>query len=197
VLRGKRPAIVIGAHYDTKDVPGFVGANDGAGGTAGVLEVARTLRRLKRGAGGREIRFVLFDGEESPAGTGDFYASGDRGSKQYVAAHRREIGSMVLLDFIAQRDVRIPRESNSDPALWGRLRAAAQRAGTASRQAFPPAVRSGILDDTTPFTLAGIPAIDLIDFDYPCFHMLCDTVAQLSPASLGAVGQAVVELLRH
>ena len=57
---------MLAAHYDTKDLPGFVGANDGAGGTAAVLEIARALRRAKRPAGAPPIRFVLFDGEESP-----------------------------------------------------------------------------------------------------------------------------------
>ena len=34
-IPGRRPAIVVAAHYDTNDTPtGFVGANDGAAGTA-------------------------------------------------------------------------------------------------------------------------------------------------------------------
>ena len=60
---------MLAAHYDTKDLPGFVGANDGAGGTAAVLEIARVLRRAKRPASAPPIRFVLFDGEESPDDT--------------------------------------------------------------------------------------------------------------------------------
>ncbi len=42
--RDRRDVVVIGAHYDTKDIPGFLGANDGAAGTAVVLELARHLR---------------------------------------------------------------------------------------------------------------------------------------------------------
>ena len=67
-LPGRRPAVVIGAHYDTLDKPGFVGANDGAAPTAAVIELARQLPRWRR-RGGPELRFVLFDGEEAPAGT--------------------------------------------------------------------------------------------------------------------------------
>lgn len=193
VLPGKLPAIVIGAHYDTKDLAGFVGANDGAGGTAGVLEVARSLRRVKRAAGAPELRFVLFDGEESPAGRPDFYAYGDRGSKAYVRAHGGQVRTMILLDFIAQRGLRIPREAGSDATLWSRLRAAAARVGAAA--IFPPSSRGVILDDHTPFARAGIPSIDLIDFNYACFHALCDTPAQLSSRGLGGVGETVVELL--
>ena len=70
---GRDPSrtVVVGAHYDTKDLPGFVGANDGAGGTALVVELARTVKP-------RELRpsvvFILFDGEESPrTQPGDFY----------------------------------------------------------------------------------------------------------------------------
>ena len=65
-IPGRGKPILVAAHYDTKDIPGFVGANDGAGGTAAVLEIARALRTVKRPAGAPPIRFVLFDGEESP-----------------------------------------------------------------------------------------------------------------------------------
>src|ERR671914_714248 len=73
-LRGRGKPILIGAHYDTKDIPGFVGANDGAGGTAAVLEIARAMRKAKRPADAPPIRFVLFDGEESPDDSLDFYS---------------------------------------------------------------------------------------------------------------------------
>ena len=58
-LPGSKPAVVVAAHYDTKAIPGFVGANDAAGGTAAVLELARVLRRTKRPAGAPELRFVV------------------------------------------------------------------------------------------------------------------------------------------
>ena len=64
-LPGTQPAIVIAAHYDTKELPGFVGANDGAAGTAAVLELARALAPADRPPGAPELRFVLFDGEEA------------------------------------------------------------------------------------------------------------------------------------
>ncbi|MDP9491534.1 MAG: M28 family metallopeptidase, partial [Actinomycetota bacterium] len=70
VVPGRNPArtVVVGAHYDTKDIPGFVGANDGASGTATVVELARSIRP-------RQLRptvvFILFDGEEAPRGVPD------------------------------------------------------------------------------------------------------------------------------
>lgn len=195
VLPGRRPAIVIGAHYDTEALPrGFVGANDGAAGTAAVIELARALRR-HRAPGGRELRFVLFDGEEEPAGSTDFARDGLRGSTAYVRRHRRAVGEMILLDYVANRGLAIEREQGSDRRLWAQLRAAAGRVGVA--RVFPNRERAEeILDDHTPFTRAGIPAIDLIDFDYPHRDTVRDTVDKLDPRSLDAVGEAVVELVR-
>ena len=200
VLPGARPAIVVGAHYDTKDLPGFVGANDGAAGTAVVLELARALARERRAdprpaARRPELRFVLFDGEEAPDDQGDFLARGVRGSRAYVRRHRGEVGAAIVVDFVGHRGLRLPRERGSDPAWWGRLRAAARRVGVGP--VFPDREVGEILDDHTPFARAGIPAIDLIDFGYPCFHRACDTLDRVRPASLDAVGEALVELLRR
>jgi glutaminyl-peptide cyclotransferase len=196
-LPGRGPAIVIGAHYDTKDLPGFVGADDGASGTAVVLELARALARPGvRPRNGRELRFVLFDGEESPAGTprADFTRAGLRGSRAYLRSHRGEMGEMLAIDLVGQRNLQLRREVGSDAALWARLRAAADAAGVGD--AFPSGTVPEVRDDHTPFARAGIPAIDLIDGDYPCFHRTCDTLAQIDPASLDAAGEAVVGLVR-
>jgi hypothetical protein len=192
-LPGRKPAVVVAAHYDTKAIPGFVGANDGAGGTAAVLELARVLRRTKRPAGAPELRFVLFDGEEA---TDDeaFYETGLRGSKAYARRHRGELRALVLLDFIADKQLRIPREEGSDKRLWARLRRAAKRVGAGS--VFPASKRAEILDDHTPFARDGVPAIDLIDFEFPCWHKQCDDMSAVSARSLDASGEAVLELLR-
>nr|MDQ6915880.1 M28 family metallopeptidase [Actinomycetota bacterium] len=186
---------VVGAHYDTKDIPGFVGANDGAAGTAAVIELARDLRGMRR-PGGHELRFVLFDGEESPRGSppGEFLRDGLRGSKAYAARHRGELAGMVLIDFVADRDLLLPREAFSNAALWARLRRAAARAGVAST--FPPSTAQGVYDDHTPFSATGVPAIDLIDFRYPCFHRTCDDLRHVSAGSLDRAGEAVLELAR-
>ncbi|MET0938257.1 MAG: M28 family metallopeptidase, partial [Gaiellaceae bacterium] len=183
-VRGRDPSrtVVVGAHYDTKDLPGFVGANDGAGGTALVVELARTIEP-------RELRpsviFILFDGEESPSdASGGFLATGLRGSK--VAAPRyKHAEAMILLDFVADRDLSLPREGFSDRALWGRLRAAAGRVGTAA--VFPDRTQPAVLDDHYPFRQRGVPSIDLIDFDYPCWHRKCDNLSRVSVRSLDAV----------
>jgi hypothetical protein len=182
--------VVVGAHYDTKDIPGFVGANDGASGTAIVTQLARTIRGPRH-----TIQFVLFDGEESPRGTSDadFEEEGLRGSR--VAARVfRDARAMVLLDFVGDRRLSIPREANSRPGLWRRLRAAAQRVGAG--RVFPPETSGAVLDDHIPFLRVGVPAIDLIDFDFPCFHRRCDDLSAVSQRSVDAVGESVYELLR-
>jgi hypothetical protein len=194
-IPGRKPAVVLAAHYDTKDLPGFVGANDGAGGTAAVLEIARALRGMKRLRGAPEIRFVLFDGEEATDDSRPFLATGVRGSTAYAKRHADEVRALVLLDFIAEKGaMRIPREAGSDPRLWGRLRAAARRVGAGV--AFPDGVVGEVTDDHTPFAERGIPAIDLIDFTFPCWHKRCDDLSAVSERSLDLSGEAVLELLR-
>jgi len=194
VLPGPGPAILIGAHYDTEYQPrGFVGANDSAAGTAGVIELARTLSS-ELPAGHREIRFVLFDGEEDPPGCNekDFEFCALRGSRIYAAAHRREVGDMILLDYIANRDARIPREENSSPELWERLRVAADQVGTEST--FPATTQTPVLDDHIPFLEQGVPSIDLIDFSYRYADTLEDTPDKLDAAVFDEVGETVAQL---
>lgn len=198
-LPGRTPAIVVGAHYDSESHPkGFVGANDSAAGTAALIEVARAMAHARRPRGARELRFVLFDGEEErvAADNRDFYANALRGSKAYVAAHPGQTRTMVLLDYIANTGVRLPREPTSDTLLWDRVRAAARAVGVGA--AFPPGQQAtAILDDHTPFLRAGIPAVDFIDFSYRYADGLQDTPDKLSVRSMDAVGETVVELLRR
>jgi glutaminyl-peptide cyclotransferase len=183
--------VVVGAHYDTKDLPGFVGANDGASGTAVAVQLARTIAPRSLG---RTIVFVLFDGEESPRGSPDaqFARDGLRGSK--VAARRfRDARAMVLLDFVGNRGLRIPREGSSDRELWRRLRVAARQVGAGS--AFPAGTGATLLDDHRPFLEEGVPSIDLIDFDFDCFHRRCDDLSAVSERSLDQTGETVLRLL--
>jgi hypothetical protein len=196
-LPGTRPAILVAAHYDTEaTIPNHVGANDGAAGTAAVIEVANALKR-ELPADHREVRFALFDGEEEPPGCTDaqFEECALRGSKAYAAAHAGEIGQMILLDYVGNAGLRIPREANSDRLLWDRLREAAAEVG-AEREF--PATRDGefaIIDDHIPFVDAGVPSIDLIDFTYRYADTAQDTLDKLDPEALDAVGETVTELV--
>jgi glutaminyl-peptide cyclotransferase len=195
VLPGRLPAILIGAHYDTQYRPkGFVGANDSAAGTAALVELARRLpSELPKDH--REIRFVLFDGEEAPPGCPDrdFQYCALRGSRAYAAAHPGQVGDMILLDYIANRGARIPRETNSSPSLWDMLRQAAAQSG--SQDVLPAGTQTPIIDDHIPFLEAGTPSIDLIDWSYPYKNGTQDTLDKLDPAVLDEVGEAVSQLL--
>jgi peptidase M28-like protein len=199
VIPGDLPALVIGAHYDTLASPqGFVGANNGAAGTAIVVQLARTIARLDRPPGSPEIQFVLFDGEEPPKGLPenqtDFYSAGLRGSRAYASAHAAQIGAMVLLDYVGNRGLRLPREGSSTESLWAEVRAAAMevRAG----EVFPPGQGATIIDDHTPFLRAEIPAVDLIDWTYPG-HDLSDTLDKLSMRIVDAVGETLTRFVQR
>lgn len=192
VVRGRNPKrfVVVGAHYDTFAKPGFVGANDGASGTAVVLQLAKTIKpRMLRPT----VVFAFFDGEEALPGT-DFRENGMRGSKVAAKVFAKAT-AMILLDMVGDRELSIPRELGSNRKLWFRLRQAAIRVG--ARQVFPPRTRGRVLDDHVPFRELGIPAIDVIDFEFDCFHQLCDRFAGVSQQSLDRVGETVLELLRQ
>jgi Zn-dependent M28 family amino/carboxypeptidase len=204
---GGGEAVVAGAHYDTKSgIPGFVGANDGASGVGVLLELARSL---PRGGSGPDIHLAFFDAEEA-RGDRDFEADGTRGSEQYVEYAREggeqgtppldSIEAMVLFDMVGDCDLRIPREDGSDGALYAEFAAAAEEAGG---EAAPFTGETGqILDDHVPFLEAGIPAVDLIDFDYGpgpppggYWHTPQDTVDKVCADSLDAVGEAAARAI--
>ncbi|MGI8631914.1 MAG: M28 family metallopeptidase [Solirubrobacterales bacterium] len=189
-------AIVIGAHVDTKDIDGFVGANDGASGAAVVLELARSVQAPFDGP---ELRFALFDAEEA-RGDRDFDDDGLRGSRQYVAqaAEGRgqggdlgDVRAMVLFDMVGDCSLQIPRERNSDSELYGAF------AGRPFGGETGP-----IGDDHIPFLEREIPAVDLIDFTYgsddspgPFWHTTQDTLDKVCRSSLDEVGEAAIRAL--
>lgn len=196
-LPGRRPGIVLGAHYDTLAKPrGFVGANNGAAGTAVVIEAARALARLPAGPDAREVRFVLFDGEEpaevKPEETADFYHEGLRGSRAYVAANPDRTAEMILLDYVGNRGLFLPREASSTEWLWRQLIGAARTVG--AERYFSEEAGATIVDDHTPFLRAGVPAVDLIDWRYPG-HSLADGLDKISRESLDGVGETAVQLV--
>jgi glutaminyl-peptide cyclotransferase len=192
---GREPTrtVVVAAHYDTKDIKGFVGANDGAGGVAALIELARGIKpRTLRPT----IVWMALDGEESPGpedgDESEFEKKGIRGAKVAARAYK-DAEAMILLDFIADKRLSIPRESNSDLELWAKLRAAAGRVGAG--RSFPDDTQGPISDDHIPFLKAGVPSIDLIDFNFPCWHQTCDDLSAVSKTSLDASGETVRELL--
>jgi Zn-dependent M28 family amino/carboxypeptidase len=96
---------------------------------------------------------------------------------------------MVLLDMIGDRDLRIPMEGHSDPDLRLSIWSTAARLG--HDDVFVPELGRAILDDHVPFLEVGIPAVDIIDVDYPYWHTTADTPDKLSSDSLQVVGDVL------
>jgi hypothetical protein len=90
---------------------------------------------------------------------------------------------------IGDADLNIYKERNSNPELTDEIWAVAKELGHESK--FIPEYRHSMIDDHTPFLEAGIPAVDIIDFDYPYWHTVQDTPDKVSAESLQAVGETL------
>ena len=167
-----------------------LGANDGASGVAVLLEVARVLRKNRPALG---VDIALFDGED--LGTEKNPSGFFRGSTRYVdwRGEDRPI-FMVLLDMVGKKDLKIRWEPNSRQQapnivdlVWGEAR-------ELGMEGFRSEPGPRLYDDHIPFLNAGIPAIDLVDLEFPEWHTTHDTPAVCSPRSLEAVGRVLVSL---
>jgi len=187
------PRIIVAGHYDTKRLPGvtFVGANDGGSSAAFLIELARVLKPRTLPM---DVELLFLDGEEAVREwQGDDHTYG---SRHYVKAARAAgalatIRALVLVDMIGDRDLRIMRESNSTPWLTELVWAVAAKLGRAEFVSDTTAVE----DDHLEFLAAGVPAVDIIDLEYPAWHRAEDTIDKLSEASLQAVGEVVLAAL--
>jgi Zn-dependent M28 family amino/carboxypeptidase len=186
------PQIILGAHYDTRmfadNDPAaaqhthFVpGANDGASGVAILLELARSLP-----AETVPVWLVFFDAEDNGRIDGWDWILG---SREFVKNNPVRPRAAIIVDMIGDADLNIYKERNSDPALTDEIWAVAQGLGYESK--FIPEYRHSMLDDHTPFLEAGIPAVDIIDFDYPYWHTIQDTPDKVSAESLKIVGDTL------
>jgi Zn-dependent M28 family amino/carboxypeptidase len=174
---GRGPVIIVGAHYDSRRVadqtPGssepVPGAVDGASGVAVLLELAKTL---DISAVEREMWLAFFDVEDQGRGgmPGFDWIVGSTYMAQNLTVTPE---AMVLVDMIGDADQQLYYEANSDPEIRAELWALAADLGYG--QAFIPEVRHSMTDDHIPFLRAGIPAVDIIDFDYPYWHTIEDT----------------------
>lgn len=196
-LNGEYPWIIIGAHYDTRifadedsdpaarsqPVPG---ANDGASGVAVLMELARVLPRDLP----KEVWLVLFDAEDNGDIPGWDWILG---SRAFVEDLRGQPEAVVIVDMIGDANLNIYMERNSDAALTAQIWAQAAELGYAGT--FIPMPGYSILDDHTPFLRAGIPAVDIIDFDYPYWHTTEDTLDKVSAQSLQIVGDVLTAWL--
>ena len=186
------PQIVIGAHYDTRmyadqdpdpaQHTNFVpGANDGASGVAVLLGLARSLPENTV-----PVWLVFFDAEDNGNIEGWDWLLG---SREFVKDNSVQPGAAIIVDMIGDADLNIYKERNSNPELTDAIWAAAKGLGYENK--FIPEYKHSMLDDHTPFLQAGIPAVDIIDFDYPYWHTVQDTPDKVSAESLQAVGETL------
>ena len=183
--------LVLATHYDTRPRadrdpvdPGapVPGANDGASGVAVLLELARILPdRLT----GQEVWLVFFDGEDSGGLDGwEWHAGASAFAAQLSVIPR----AVVVADMVGDADLRLPVERNSDPALMEEIwHVAASQGATA----FVDEPGASIVDDHRPFVDRGIPAVNIIDIEYPYWHTTADTLDKISAESLAQVGRTL------
>ena len=193
--------VIVGSHYDTKNLPNtpnFVGANDSASSTGLLLEIMRVLKSFTWD--GISIRFAFFDGEEALQSYSE--VDGLHGSKR-LAKQIKESGdhkrcrAMILLDMVGDKDLTITISPDDDSKLIQLLFSVAERQKT--RQYFGFFLHGTIIDDHVPFKKLGIPALDIIDFNYgpnnSYWHTDLDTLDKLSPNSLEIVGNVTLGML--
>ena len=187
---GEGPVIILGAHYDTRrsadredaSVP-VMGANDGASGTAVLLELARTLDRAELQ---NEVWLAFFDAEDNGWLDGWEWCVGS----SYMAEHLTITPeAVVVVDMVGDADQQLYLERNSDPDLQMDLWEIAATLGYSDT--FVAEHRYSIYDDHVPFAKRGITAVDIIDFDYPYWHTTQDTPDKVSADSLERVGRVL------
>jgi Zn-dependent M28 family amino/carboxypeptidase len=111
------------------------------------------------------------------------------GSQAFVDELDFRPEAAIIVDMIGDADQNIYIERNSNPKLVDEIWTVASDLGY--EQSFIPEPKYSMLDDHTPFLQAGIPAIDIIDFDYPYWHTTADTLDKVSANSLEAVGRTL------
>ncbi|MBN2433304.1 MAG: Zn-dependent exopeptidase M28 [Acidobacteria bacterium] len=193
--------IYLGSHVDTKTMPGFevIGANDSTSSTAALLELARIVADRPTRC---TYRFAFFDGEEA-LGEHMTYSDGLYGSRhhaQRLLAEGRvlDVRAFILLDMIGDRDLRITRDTHSSPELWSLFVSCCNRLGYTE---IVGDQEMAVLDDHIPFRELGIPAVDIIDFEYgpgnSLWHTPADVPENVSVESIRRVTEAVRCMLTH
>lgn len=186
----------------------ILGANDGASGVGVLLEIARQLQAQPAEIG---IDIIFFDAEDYGTHAADDDESTEGGitwclGSQYWARVPHTTNYMarfgILLDMVGGKDARFHREGVSDDFakhIVDKVWAAAHASGNG--QWFPYADGGQITDDHLPINLiARIPCIDIIGFYpetgfAPTWHTMDDTMDNIDPAVLRAVGQTVLQVI--
>jgi glutaminyl-peptide cyclotransferase len=191
-----RRAIAITGHFDTKFFPGrkFVGASDGGSSTGLLLELARVLARQTRTD---DVYLAFLDGEEAFGEWSDsdsLYGSRHLAERWGRDGTLRRLKGLINLDMIGDKNLNIPQETNGSMALnkliW-------QTASDFGYRGYFTSQQIAEEDDHIPFVRSGVPAVDLIDIDYPPWHTDTDTMDKLSAQSMEIVGTVVYEVIQR
>ena len=192
--------LLLAAHWDTRpfadrdpkpenqDIP-ILGANDGASGVAVLLEIARVLKQRPPP---RRVIIVLFDGEDYGRSVDNMFI-GSRFFSQNLGKWRPDYG--ILLDMVGDKDLRIPIERYSWEANREFTELIWDRAASLGLAPFQKRLGAAILDDHVPLIKVGIPMVNIIDFTYPYWHTIEDTVDKCSPKSLEVVATLVISII--
>ena len=198
--------ILLGTHYDTRlwadEDPDpaahsrpIQGANDGASGTAVLLEIATVLKDMPPDIG---VEIVFFDGEDY--GRNQRFEDYFLGSTALAREWAKHFGEsrpecVVVLDMVGDADLAFRRETKSQaksPWVNDLLWSAGASMGIS---AFTKSGESPIYDDQDAFLDMGIPSALLIDYEYPWWHQQGDMSDKCSPSSLRATGSTVLAAL--
>lgn len=195
---GRRIALY--AHYDTRpwsdsshdpaehDTP-VPGANDGGSGVAVLLEIAELMKKQPPKVG---VDLVFFDGEDLGRPTEpDEYCRGSLGYARRLPPRgdaTRPIAGF-LFDMVGDRDLGIWDEGNSAVRATNLVELVHEAARATGAKHIHEGIKYTLIDDHVPLLDAGLPTVDLIDFDYPAWHTPRDLPDQVSAESLAEVSR--------
>ncbi len=194
--------IVLMAHYDSRprtdyardtslrDTP-IDGANDGASGVAVLMELGNLFAAQPPPC---HVDLVMVDGEDwGKAGDTQYYLLGSREFARRGIHGKYRFG--IVLDMIGDAHQEIYREGYSEKAAKPLNDAVWNIAAQLGITTFHDTVKYTIIDDHLSLISGGVPAIDIIDFDYPYWHTEFDTPDKCSPEALSNVGEIMVKLI--
>ncbi|MFX0083248.1 MAG: M28 family peptidase [Candidatus Hodarchaeota archaeon] len=211
--------VILGAHYDsrakaTKDpnVPNrsdpVPGANDGASGSAVLIELAKVLYQSKENLS-CQVWFLFFDAEDQGADNGGYGIDGwswCEGSTRFVdnINNYYDPGTelfdcMILFDMVGGINLRFINEQYSTSSLLDELFAVGRALGYSSQFPSNPE-RNQIIDDHRAFVNIGIPSADLIinfwdNPGWPYHHTTQDNITYISDNSLEITGRTVEQFI--
>ena len=195
--------LLIGAHFDTRPfadedpdpanrLKPILGANDGGSGTAILLGLAQYLSQHPVA---RPVHLVFFDGEDFGAKGSGLNLLGSTYYAQQLAKQERVPYWVLVIDMVGDKDLQIFKETHSlkgSSSFLDKIYRVARDQGVG---ALKEETKYTIFDDHYPFHRMGIPSTVLIDFDYPYWHTLQDTLDKCSIESMISIFSVVVKTI--